>query len=101
MVTSTQKKSPIMRALDAFPEAKPSGQYGWYSAKCPAHDDQHASLSFRETERGGVVFKCHAQDCSRAAILQGAGLTPDDVFPAGEFRPPFKPRPKFELIDLA
>ena len=72
MATTTVKKTPIQRTLDAFPDAKPSGNAGWFSAKCTGHNDKHASLSFRETESGGVVFKCHAQGCSREAILQGA-----------------------------
>jgi hypothetical protein len=101
MVVKTDKKSPILRVLDAFPDAKPSGSQGWFSAKCTGHDDTHASLSFRETESGGVIFKCHAQGCSRESILQGAGLRGFDLSPGGDFRPAFKPRPKFELIDLA
>src|SRR2546427_88058 len=29
----------------------------WYDALCPAHDDHHPSLSFKDGDRG-IVFKC-------------------------------------------
>jgi hypothetical protein len=36
-------------------------------AKCPAHDDQHPSLSIGRGSKQGVVFKCHA-GCSQERV---------------------------------
>jgi len=83
--------------------ARPSGTNGWYAAHCPAHGDTHASLSFRETDEGRVVFKCHALDCSREAIIAAMGLTEGDVSPRG-YRPAalsLVQRANFDLITLA
>jgi hypothetical protein len=51
----------IIRGLDAH---KSGDQY---SAKCPAHDDGHASLSLGKPN-GKIVFKCHA-GCSQDEII--------------------------------
>lgn len=45
---------------------------GWI-AKCPAHDDRHASLSIREGERGRVLLHCFA-DCTFRDIVCTLGL---------------------------
>lgn len=51
---------------------------GGYTARCPAHDDQHASLSIRaEGER--VLVKCFA-GCEFPRICAALGLTPGDFF---------------------
>jgi len=47
---------------------------------CPAHDDQHSSLSISEGDDGKILLKCHA-GCSTKAIIDGAGLTWRDLFP--------------------
>jgi KaiC/GvpD/RAD55 family RecA-like ATPase len=52
----------IARALEG---AKRSGD-GW-AARCPVHDDTHASLSLRDGDRG-VLVKCHA-GCEREAVI--------------------------------
>ena len=39
---------------------------GQWTARCPAHDDEHESLSFRQGERG-IVAHCHA-GCSASEI---------------------------------
>ena len=64
--------------LAAFPSAKPAGD-GW-TAKCPAHEDQRASLSIGKGDDGRFLFKCHA-GCSFDAILAGAHLEARDLFP--------------------
>lgn len=46
----------------------------WYDARCPGHEDEHPSLSFRDSERG-LVLKCHA-GCPHEAIAAGFGLEP-------------------------
>lgn len=49
---------------------------GW-EARCPAHDDQHASLTIRDGDRS-VLVKCHA-GCAFPAILAALGLTTADL----------------------
>ena len=48
-----------------------------YSAKCPAHDDQKASLSVLVDE-GNITLNCHA-GCSYDQILKAAGLVREDM----------------------
>lgn len=55
---------------------------GWM-ARCPAHDDGHASLSIDEGADGRVLLHCHC-GCGLEAILARAGLTTEDLFPRGE-----------------
>ena len=50
------------------------------SARCPAHEDQHASLSIREAASGSVLVKCHA-GCSYSEIMAAVGLSAMDGFP--------------------
>jgi hypothetical protein len=49
-----------------------------WMAKCPAHEDDRASLSIASGAGGKVLFHCHA-GCSYAAILSAAHLTAGDV----------------------
>jgi 5S rRNA maturation endonuclease (ribonuclease M5) len=55
-------------------------QGGYWMARCPArdHHDQKASLSVARGTEQPVIFKCHA-GCHRDDILDGLGLTLDDV----------------------
>jgi hypothetical protein len=99
MTTST-RLSPIERAMQIWPDARPSGGYGWYSARCTGHQDTHASLSFRERDDGSISLNCHA-GCERDAIIAGAGITERDLHPKGRYRPQYQLRPKYELIPLA
>lgn len=49
---------------------------------CPVHDDRHPSLRVREGTDGHVLFHC--DPCGPGnftAIIDGLGLTPDDVLP--------------------
>ncbi|MBQ2967445.1 MAG: AAA family ATPase [Clostridia bacterium] len=55
-----------------------SGNGKQYSAKCPAHDDNHASLSVSAGEKG-VVLNCHA-GCTVEQITASLGLTASDLF---------------------
>src|ERR1700731_3545626 len=97
--TTVPAQKPIERVLEVFPDARES-KYGWYSARCRGHNDQHASLSFREKENGGVILRCHA-GCTEEQILAGAGIQAHDLYPQGSYRPRTQTRPKLELIDLA
>lgn len=62
--------SPIRKSGDGF------------AAQCPAHDDNHASLSIAETEDGKIIVKCHA-GCPTENVLKALGLTFADLDPYG------------------
>ena len=51
-----------------------------HSARCPAHDDKHASLSIGEGNEGKVLLTCHA-GCDVGSIVEAVGLTIPDLFP--------------------
>lgn len=70
---------PIDRFLEIFPDAKRNGN-GWYDARCPAHEDRHASFGFHERADGSVEMKCHA-GCLRGDVLKAIGLESRDCFP--------------------
>lgn len=61
-----------------------------WSAQCPAHDDQRASLSISEGDDGRVLVKCHA-GCTHDAVCKAIGLTVSDLFPTADMLP--LPRP--------
>ena len=59
------------------------GSNGEYTAKCPAHDDQTASLTVREkpSEKDGklrLYLKCHA-DCTQDAVMAALRIKPRDL----------------------
>ena len=54
-----------------------------WMARCPAHDDHHASLSIAEGQNGCALLYCHA-GCSVADIVAKLGLTTRDLFPPVE-----------------
>ncbi len=68
----------MLDVLATFPSAKPSGD-GW-TAQCPAHEDQRASLSIGRADDGRWLLKCHA-GCSFDAILAATHLEARDLFP--------------------
>lgn len=70
--------TPVELLLSKLPGAKKSGD-GW-SARCPAHEDQHASLSVSAGADGTALVKCHA-GCDTSAVLGAIGLTLADLFP--------------------
>jgi 5S rRNA maturation endonuclease (ribonuclease M5) len=45
---------------------------GW-SARCPAHDDQHSSLSIKEGKEGKLLLHCHA-GCSYEKVIAAVNL---------------------------
>lgn len=61
-----------------FQEARQCGE--GYTAKCPAHDDRHNSLSIGHGENGGVVIHCHA-GCKPADVVAAARMTLADLAP--------------------
>ncbi len=65
----------FLRRLDGV---RRSGS-GW-TAKCPGHDDRHASLSVGEGGDGRVLLKCFA-GCEAEALVAALGLTLADLMP--------------------
>lgn len=50
-----------------------------YTARCPAHGDQHNSLSVSVGKNGQVLLHCHA-GCEPQEIVEAMGLTMKDLF---------------------
>ena len=55
---------------------------GYWTARCPAHDDAKASLSLKDG-RDGVLWKCHA-GCTVDAVCGALGLKQSDLFEKSE-----------------
>jgi hypothetical protein len=55
---------------------KPSGK-GW-TARCPAHEDRHASLSVSEGDDGRILVHCFA-GCRPEEVVAALGLTMADL----------------------
>jgi len=68
----------VLKLLDGV---RPSGK-GW-TARCPAHEDRHASLSVGIGEEGRILLKCFA-GCDAEAIVSALGLTLADLMPERE-----------------
>lgn len=64
--------------LDALAGVKTTGT-GW-QARCPAHEDDHASLSVSEGADGSTLIHCHA-GCDPQAIVGAVNMTLADLFP--------------------
>lgn len=66
--------------LPAFLELLSGAQayQGGYNARCPAHDDGHASLSVGLGEHGKILVNCHA-GCAFEDVVKALGLTLDDL----------------------
>lgn len=56
-----------------------SGAVKQYSARCPAHMDNRASLSIAETDEGNILLHCHA-GCDTRDICEAIGIQPSDLF---------------------
>lgn len=50
-----------------------------YSAKCPAHDDRHNSLSISCGTDGRILLNCHA-GCEPKQIVDAMGLKMMDLY---------------------
>lgn len=92
--------SPIDTFLAALPRYRKAGAGKWKAA-CPAHNsDNPTTLSIAEGDNGTVLLKCHAHDCSAAAIAEAVGLRASDLFPdmrsesRGYGPDQFRPKPK-------
>jgi 5S rRNA maturation endonuclease (ribonuclease M5) len=68
----------INEFIKKFSSAKKKN--GQYRVKCPAHDDETASLSVKEGSDGRILLKCFA-GCTADEIVKKMGLTQADLFP--------------------
>ncbi|MBI4491930.1 MAG: AAA family ATPase [Chloroflexi bacterium] len=79
MAASTlQTDSPVTR-LQVRLDGVRQTPTGW-EARCPTHDDRHASLSLAEGDDGRALLCCHA-GCSAEQIVGALGLSLADLFP--------------------
>ncbi|MDQ3821481.1 MAG: hypothetical protein M3362_27900, partial [Acidobacteriota bacterium] len=65
----------IQEILHRLENIKRSGKE--WSARCPAHDDQHNSLSIAEGQDGKLLMHCHA-GCTYEGINEALGLSFND-----------------------
>jgi putative DNA primase/helicase len=68
------------------------GATGWWDGRCPAHDDQRDSLSFRDGDRG-IIVTCHA-GCAVNAIAAKLGHDVRDLFYSSNGQAPRASRQK-------
>jgi len=69
---------PLQQFLDRLDDVRQTGN-GQYMARCPAHDDRHASLSLSRGEGGRALLHCHA-GCSNMAICRALNLPMSALF---------------------
>lgn len=74
---------------------------GRWTARCPAHVDQRASLSLRELEDGKILVHCFAL-CGFDAIIAAANVDVADLFPPpSTMRTKFSPKiPKIPAMEI-
>ncbi|QDU73497.1 hypothetical protein Pan97_04700 [Bremerella volcania] len=81
--------TPVNLVLSSLKNVKKT-KSGW-QAHCPAHSDQHSSLSVTEGEDGRALIHCHA-DCPPDQVCASMGLQMSDLMPnETEFNPSKKP----------
>lgn len=76
--TDEQVMTPVDSILSKLPDARPNSS-GWM-ARCPAHDDERASLSVAVGDDGRALVHCHA-GCTPEAIVSAMGLKLADLMP--------------------
>jgi len=70
--------TPTVRLLARLDRVRPVGG-GWWSARCPAHNDQRNSLAVAESDSSRALVTCQA-GCSTGAITGAVGLRVSDLF---------------------
>jgi hypothetical protein len=74
-MTDTWFATEVLRRLSGVRRGKEPGQF---YARCPAHDDKHASLAIKAGHSMPLIYHCHAvPGCDQAAIrdaLAGLGV---------------------------
>src|SRR5262245_24059964 len=100
--SSRARRTHIMSAatlVDRLDGVKRVGGDRWL-ARCPAHDDERASLAVRELDDGRVLVHDFA-GCSVAEVLAAVGLNFESLFPprSANHRTPPERRP-FPAVDV-
>ncbi|TWT40489.1 hypothetical protein RAS1_42000 [Phycisphaerae bacterium RAS1] len=72
------RDDPLQNVLSRLTGVRRCGDS--HEARCPAHDDQHASLSVALGDDGRVLLHCHA-GCAPVAVCKAMGLRLGDLFP--------------------
>ncbi len=81
----------VLGTLGDSPRKSGSG----YEARCPAHEDRHASLSVGIGLDGRVLLNCHA-GCPTEKVLTALGLSLSDLFERSAAGNPVR---RFKLLD--
>ncbi len=89
----------LERVLSRLDHVRKLSTPGW-SARCPAHQDRHPSLSVGVGKEGRVLCHCHA-GCPPERVVEALGLTMADLFPARAPARARTPRPGITVLDLA
>lgn len=76
---NTEVPPLLQKWLDRLEGVKHQGDLQ-YKARCPAHDDEKASLEVSWGDKGKVLAYCHAS-CTFAQIVAKLGLTKNDLDP--------------------
>lgn len=74
-----QSSRPIDLVLSRLSHVRRTGRDKG-TAKCPAHDDQRNSLSWKEKPDGMVLVHCFS-GCDKYAVMAAMGLERSDFFP--------------------
>lgn len=95
----------ISNLLSKLDKVKQTGPDRWIAC-CPAHDDNHPSLSIREIEDGTVLIKCWA-GCGATDVISALGIEFSDLFPnntgyknSKRERQPFNPKDILRIISF-
>jgi hypothetical protein len=81
--SAAPQESAVRRVLAKLKGVEKCGA-GW-SAKCPAHDDERASLTVSEGKGGRVLVRCHA-GCPAEEVVAALDLDMRDLFAKGRAR---------------
>ncbi|RLI52500.1 MAG: hypothetical protein DRO87_13100, partial [Candidatus Thorarchaeota archaeon] len=73
---------------------------GGWQARCPAHEDEHASLSIAKSGDDKILLKCFG-GCSVEEIVHSLGLRVRDLFPDGNRHTTAPPPLGLTLEELA
>ncbi len=79
----------VEQFLERLEGIKKSGK-GW-QARCPGHDDSHASLSVTVGDDGRILLHCHA-GCPPDQVVGALGMKLSDLFPVSALPAPSKSR---------
>lgn len=88
------RSAALWRVLGAFNESPRKCGSGW-EARCPAHEDRHASLSVGLGLDGRVLVDCH-KGCPTEDVVAALGLTMADLFERSATGNPVR---RFRLVD--